>query len=165
MLWCLRFLRLGSEVWGLYPNQSQKGIFYHYSIILRELSIDEPVRAKRTVILGVKISLRMRVQLSIAYGTGRSQGVWWHQHPSGWNINFCANEPSWLCACEFSSQNYRPLCLPSSIESSLMFCWEPEGRYRCTESMATAPFWFSTEHRWTVLMPFWLSTDDKTPDN
>ena len=32
-----------------------------------------------------------------------------------------------------------------------LFRWEPEGRYRCTKSMAMAPFWFSTEHRWTAL--------------
>ena len=57
---------------------------------------------------------------------------------------------------------------------STMFCWEQEGRYRystmfcgepevcfhhrlCTEK---APFWFSMEHCWIVIMPFWLSTDD-----
>ena len=38
--------------------------------------------------------------------------------------------------------------------------WEPEGRYRCTKSMARAPFWLSTAHRWTVLTPFWFSSDD-----
>ena len=27
-----------------------------------------------------------------------------------------------------------------------LFRREPEGRYRCTKSMAIAPFWFSTEH-------------------
>ena len=37
-----------------------------------------------------------------------------------------------------------------------MFHWKPEGRYRRTQSMAKAPFWFSAEHRWTVLTPFWL---------
>ena len=26
-----------------------------------------------------------------------------------------------------------------------MFRWEPEGRYRCTKSMAIAPFWLSTD--------------------
>ena len=26
--------------------------------------------------------------------------------------------------------------------------------------VAIAPSWFSTEHLWTALMPFWLSTDD-----
>ena len=41
-----------------------------------------------------------------------------------------------------------------------MFRWEPEGRYRCTKSMTIPPFWFSTEHRWTSLTPFWLSIDD-----
>ena len=38
-----------------------------------------------------------------------------------------------------------------------MFPWEPEGHYCCTKSMAIAPFWFATEHPWTVLMPCWLS--------
>ena len=38
--------------------------------------------------------------------------------------------------------------------------WEPEGRYRCTKSMAIAPFWFSTEHIWSSIVPFWLSADD-----
>ena len=41
-----------------------------------------------------------------------------------------------------------------------MFCWEPEGRYHhrlCTE---IAPLWFSMEHLWTAITPFWLSTDD-----
>ena len=42
-----------------------------------------------------------------------------------------------------------------------MFYWEPDGRYCCTKSMALAPFWFSTEHSWTGLMPIWLSADDK----
>ena len=40
------------------------------------------------------------------------------------------------------------------------FRWEPEGRYRCTKSTAIAPFSFSTEHRWIIITPFWLSTDD-----
>ena len=40
-----------------------------------------------------------------------------------------------------------------------MFRGEPEGRYRCTKSMVIAPFWFSMEHIWTAIMPFWLSTD------
>ena len=41
-----------------------------------------------------------------------------------------------------------------------MFCWELEGHYRCTMSMAIAPFWFSTKHFWIVIAPFWLSTDN-----
>ena len=41
---------------------------------------------------------------------------------------------------------------------SKMFLWEPEGHYRCTKSMEIAPFWFSMEHHWTRLMPFWLTT-------
>ena len=40
-----------------------------------------------------------------------------------------------------------------------MFHWEPEGCYRCTKSMALAPFWFLMEHLWTAIMPLWLSTD------
>ena len=40
-----------------------------------------------------------------------------------------------------------------------MFHWEQEGCYRCTNSMALALFWFSMEHRGTVLMPFWLPAD------
>ena len=39
-----------------------------------------------------------------------------------------------------------------------MFHWEPEGRYR--HALRTAPFWFSTKHRWIVITPFWLSTDN-----
>ena len=31
--------------------------------------------------------------------------------------------------------------------------------YRHRLCTATAPFWFSTEHRWIVIMPFWLSTN------
>ena len=42
---------------------------------------------------------------------------------------------------------------------SKMFSWELEGRYRCTKSLAIAPFWFSTEHPWIVIVPFWLLTD------
>ena len=29
----------------------------------------------------------------------------------------------------------------------------------CKVYMAIAPFWFSTDHRWTALTPFWLSAD------
>ena len=46
--------------------------------------------------------------------------------------------------------------------SSKMFRWEPEGGHHCTKSMSIAPFWFSTEHRWT---PFWLSTDEMGEDH
>ena len=38
-----------------------------------------------------------------------------------------------------------------------MFHWEPEGCSCFTKYMAIAPFWFSSEHHWTVLMPFWFS--------
>ena len=41
-----------------------------------------------------------------------------------------------------------------------MFRGEPEGCYRCTKSMAIAPFWFSTEHLLILIAPFYLSTDD-----
>ena len=41
-----------------------------------------------------------------------------------------------------------------------MFRWEPEGCYRCAESMAIAPFWFSMEHRLIVLTPFWSLADN-----
>ena len=59
------------------------------------------------------------------------------------------------------------LCLVSwepegRYHNSMMFCWEPEGCYCCTKSMTRAPFWFSTEHRWTVLTPFWFSVDTIT---
>ena len=43
---------------------------------------------------------------------------------------------------------------------SKMFHWEPEGRYRCTKAMVMVPFWFSMEHLWTVIAPFYFSTDD-----
>ena len=38
--------------------------------------------------------------------------------------------------------------------------WEPEGCYCCTKSVVIVPFWFATEHLWTVIVPFWLSTDN-----
>ena len=41
-----------------------------------------------------------------------------------------------------------------------MFCWEPEGCYCCTKSMVIVPFWFSKEHLWIVIAPFWLLTDN-----
>ena len=44
-----------------------------------------------------------------------------------------------------------------------MFRWEPEGRYFHKLCTALAPFWFSTEHLWMMIMPFWLSTDDIHP--
>ena len=43
---------------------------------------------------------------------------------------------------------------------SKMFWWELEGCYCCTKSVVIAPFWFSTEHHWTVLTPFWLLADN-----
>ena len=46
------------------------------------------------------------------------------------------------------------------LECWQIVSWEPEGRYCCTKSMAIAPFWFSTEHRWSAITPFWLSTDE-----
>ena len=32
------------------------------------------------------------------------------------------------------------------------FCWEPEGRYHLWLCTVIAPFWFSTEHRWIVII-------------
>ena len=43
---------------------------------------------------------------------------------------------------------------------SKMFHWEPEGCYRYTMAMGLAPFWFTIEHPWIVIVPFWLSTDN-----
>ena len=40
-----------------------------------------------------------------------------------------------------------------------MFHWKPEVCYCHRLCTATAPFWFSTEHHWIVITPFWLSTD------
>ena len=37
-----------------------------------------------------------------------------------------------------------------------MFCWEPEGRYHHRLCTAIVAFWFSTEHPWIMIMPFWL---------
>ena len=42
----------------------------------------------------------------------------------------------------------------------IMFFWKPEGYYDHTCSTVIAPFRFSNEHCWIVIMPFWLSTDD-----
>ena len=43
---------------------------------------------------------------------------------------------------------------------STMFCWEPEGRSCHRLCTPIAQFCFLTEHRWIVITPFWLSTDD-----
>ena len=40
----------------------------------------------------------------------------------------------------------------------MLIRWEPEGRYRCIKSMAIAPFWFSTKHRWIVITPFCIAS-------
>ena len=45
-------------------------------------------------------------------------------------------------------------------QHSIIFHWEPEGRYRCTKSVAILPFWCSVEHLWTALMPFCFSPDE-----
>ena len=50
--------------------------------------------------------------------------------------------------------------LEGHYQYSTMFCWEPEGSYRCVTSMAKAPFWFSMEHRGIVIKPVWFSDDD-----
>ena len=49
----------------------------------------------------------------------------------------------WICA--INAPRIFPL-----LQYSKMFCWELEGRYRCTKSMAIAPFWFSTKHLWIL---------------
>ena len=68
------------------------------------------------------------------------------------------------CTC-FCSHLYTVTWEPERrYQYSKMFhvlkIWEPEGCYRCTMSMAITPIWFSTEHLWVVIAPFWLSTDD-----
>ena len=45
--------------------------------------------------------------------------------------------------------------------NSRVFHWKLQLLYRCTKSMALAPFWLSTEHRWTALMPLWFSSPMK----
>ena len=42
----------------------------------------------------------------------------------------------------------------------LIVGWEPEGRYYQWLCTAIAPFWFSKEHHWVLIMPFWLSAYD-----
>ena len=34
------------------------------------------------------------------------------------------------------------------------------GHYCCTKSVAIASFWFSMDHHWKALIPFWLSADE-----
>ena len=41
---------------------------------------------------------------------------------------------------------------------SKMFHWEPEGCYHRRLCTAIAPVWFSMEHLWILIVPFWLST-------
>ena len=43
---------------------------------------------------------------------------------------------------------------------SKLFRWELEGRYHHRHCTTIAPFWFSMEHLWILIMPFWLSTDN-----
>ena len=43
---------------------------------------------------------------------------------------------------------------------SKMLRWKPEGRYRYRHCTVIEAFWFSTEHLWMLIAPFWLSTDD-----
>ena len=52
------------------------------------------------------------------------------------------------------------ICIWQLTSEEYFVTWEQKGNYRCTKCMAIAPFWFSTEHCWTALMPFWLSGDD-----
>ena len=42
---------------------------------------------------------------------------------------------------------------------SKMFHWEP-GRYHHRLCTVIGSFWFSTEHLWLLIVPFWLSTDN-----
>ena len=41
-----------------------------------------------------------------------------------------------------------------------MFRLESDGHYRSRLCTAIPPFWFSMEHHWIVIAPFWLSNDD-----
>ena len=45
------------------------------------------------------------------------------------------------------------------VHCSTMFCWEPEGRFFHWLCTAVAPFWFATDQRWIVILPFWLLID------
>ena len=47
--------------------------------------------------------------------------------------------------------------------SSKMFHWEPGGRYHHRLCTAIVAFWFSMEHLWIAIMPFWLSADNIYP--
>ena len=42
---------------------------------------------------------------------------------------------------------------------SMMFHWEPEGRYHHRLCTGIVPFWFSMQSHWIVILPFWPSTD------
>ena len=44
---------------------------------------------------------------------------------------------------------------------SKMFCWDPEGRYRHRHCTAIAPFWFSMEHCWILILRHWLNLNSR----
>ena len=71
-----------------------------------------------------------------------------------------------MWSISFQNQKIMTYTVSSALEGryqySKMFCWEPEGRYRCSMYMymAIALFWCSTEHLWIVIAPFWLWSDN-----
>ena len=68
----------------------------------------------------------------------------------GTTLSYKNNEPTAIVSWEPEWHYYY----------STLFHWESEGCYCCTKPMAKVPFLLSTEHRWTVLMPFWFSAED-----
>ena len=61
--------------------------------------------------------------------------------------------------CIINMSNNEPIKKVCNCHLMDVFCWEPQACYCCIKSMVIAPFLFSMEHCWTVLMPFWLSTN------
>ena len=53
-----------------------------------------------------------------------------------------------------------PLRTRGHYHYSMMFHWEPERCYCHRLYTAIVPFWFSKEHHWIVITPFWLSIDN-----
>ena len=68
----------------------------------------------------------------------------------------------WRSDVSFDAQCmwYHQLRARRALTMFKMFCWEPEGHHCCTKSIAIAPFLFSMQHCWTVIIPFWFSTDE-----
>ena len=54
---------------------------------------------------------------------------------------------------------YRQLRARRACSSKLFTLRTRKGTIAIDSCTAIAPFWFSTEHRWTAIVPFWLSTD------